>query len=65
MPLDNWEDQFEQAILNFQPNFYNVFRTEGLKHIWSEILSLNFSDLTIMELYKICRAPNNWKTKVL
>ena len=62
-PLNRWEDQFQQAILNFQPNFYNVFRTEGLKHIWSEILSLNFSDLTIMELYKICRAPTIGKQK--
>ena len=62
-PLDNWEDQFKQVILNFQPNFYNVYRTEVLQNVWKEILSLNFSDLTIMELFKICRVPTIGKQK--
>jgi glycosyltransferase domain-containing protein len=50
-PLLNWEHQVKESFLNFQPNFYYIFRTEVLLDIWKEILNINFTDLTIMEFF--------------
>lgn len=56
-PLLSWNDQVEKTFLNFQPNFYHIFRKDILLKIWMEILELDFSDLTIMEFYYQLRAP--------
>ena len=50
-PLDTFEEQIEKTFLEFQPNFYNIFKKDVLLTIWKEILELDFSDLTIMEFY--------------
>jgi len=50
-PLNSWEEQVHKTFLDFQPNFYNIQKTEVLSKIWKEILELDFSDLTIMEFY--------------
>jgi glycosyltransferase domain-containing protein len=55
-PLSSYEDQARETFLNFQPNFYNIFKTEVLLQIWEEILELDFTDLTIMEFYYQLRA---------
>jgi glycosyltransferase domain-containing protein len=60
-PLADWNDQASSTFLNFQPNFYNIFKIEVLLKIWEEILELDFSDLTIMEFYKQLRAPTMGK----
>jgi glycosyltransferase domain-containing protein len=60
-PLDSWEGQAKSTFLDFQPNFYNIFKTGALLKIWEEILELDFSDLTIMEFYKQLRAPTMGK----
>lgn len=56
-PLAKWSSQVEKTFLDFQPNFYHIFRREALLKIWEEILELDFSDLTIMEFYYQLRAP--------
>jgi glycosyltransferase domain-containing protein len=56
-PLPSWEDQINDTFLEFQPNFYHIYRREVLLKIWKEILECDFSDLTIMEFYYQLRAP--------
>lgn len=56
-PADSWKDQVHNTFLDFQPNFYNIHKTEVLLQIWREILELDFSDLTIMEFYYQLRVP--------
>ena len=50
-PLFSWEEQVNQTFLNFQPNFYNIHKTDVLLQVWREILESDFSDLTIMEFF--------------
>lgn len=55
-PFNCWEEQVKKTFIDFQPNFYHIFKKEVLLQIWKEILELDFSDLTIMEFYYQLRA---------
>jgi len=54
-PYRDIKQNLQEVFLNFQPNFYNVFRTNSLKLVWKELCELNFSDLTIAEFYIMLR----------
>lgn len=53
----------ENIFMHFQPNFYNIFRSEILTKIWTEICDLNFTDLTITEFYIMLRTLTIGKQK--
>ena len=57
--------QIKSIFNEFQPNFYNVFRTEELKKIFNETAQHNFSDLTINEFFIQLRANTLGKSKIL
>ncbi len=64
-PLNDWSKQIKSIFNEFQPNFYNVFRTEELKKIFNETAQHNFSDLTINEFFIQLRANTLGKSKIL
>ncbi len=64
-PLESFEDQIKSTFKDFQPNFYNVFKTEYLLQISKELTQLNFSDLVVNEFYIQLRAPILGKNIIL
>ena len=64
-PLEDLELQIQSTFLKFQPNFYNIFRTDALATLTRELATLNFSDLVVMEFYIQLRAASLGKSKVL
>ena len=63
-PLECWEDQIKGVFQNFQPNFYNIFRTPALYTISSELAEFNFSDLDVMEFYIQLRSSTLGRSKL-
>lgn len=64
-PFADLNKNVESIFKTFQPNFYNVFRTEVYLKIWEEIVLENFSDPTIMEFYIMLRILSLGKQKTL
>jgi len=64
-PIENWHKHIKSVFTEFQPNFYNVFRTKYLKLIANELVEQNFSDLVINEFYVQLRASTLGQSKVL
>ena len=64
-PLNNWSEQLKSVFNNFQPNFYNIYRTEYLKKIFEETADINFSDLTMNEFFIQLRSVTMGKSKIL
>ena len=64
-PSDKWIKQINMVFAKFQPNFYNIFRTNTLSKIFNETAELNFSDLTIYEFFIQLRANTLGKSKIL
>ena len=64
-PLDDWKKHINSVFTQFQPNFYNVFKTKFMKIIAKELVELNFSDLVINEFYVQLRAATLGKSKIL
>ena len=64
-PLDDWKKHINSVFTQFQPNFYNVFRTKFMKIIAKELVELNFSDLVINEFYVQLRTATLGKSKIL
>ena len=62
-PFTDLNANIESIFKTFQPNFYNVFRTEVYLKIWEEIVHENFSDPTIMEFYIMLRVLSLGKQK--
>ena len=64
-PLINWNDQIKSIFTQFQPNFYNVFKTQYIRIIVQELVEQNFSDLVINEFYIQLRAATLGKSKII
>jgi len=64
-PLQDWKSQIDSVFTQFQPNFFNIFRTRFLKIIAEDEVRLNFSDLVINEFYIQLRAATLGKSKIL
>lgn len=64
-PLEDWKKHINSVFTQFQPNFYNVFRTKFMKIIATELVELNFSDLVINEFYVQLRAATLGRSKIL
>ena len=64
-PLGDWKKHINSVFTQFQPNFYNVFRTKFMKIIAKELVELNFSDLVINEFYVQLRAATLGRSKIL
>jgi glycosyltransferase domain-containing protein len=64
-PVKDWNEQINLVFKSFQPNFYNIFKTEILKNIFGETAELNFSDLTINEFFIQLRANSMGRSKIL
>jgi len=56
-PTSNWYQFVHQIMFDFQSSFYNVHRRDVIKKIYSEIVQMNFSDLTVTERYYQFRLP--------
>ena len=63
-PVKDWNEQINLVFKSFQPNFYNIFKTEILKNIFGETAELNFSDLTINEFFIQLRANSMGRSKI-
>jgi len=64
-PVLDWYKQINLVFNFFQPNFYNIFKTEILRQIYKETADLSFSDLTINEFFIQLRANTLGKSKIL
>ena len=64
-PVSDWNKQINLVFESFQPNFYNIFKTEVLKKIFKEIVDLNFSDLVVNEFFIQLRSNTLGKSKIL
>ena len=64
-PLGSWNEQISSIFTQFQPNFYNVFRTQYIKIITHELVEQNFSDLVINEFYIQLRTATLGKSKII
>jgi len=62
-PLDCYELQLRGVFQNFQPNFYNIYRTNTLRTIAKELSECNFSDPAVAEIYQQLRVPLLGKQK--
>ena len=56
-PTNNWYEFVEDIMFKFQSSFYNVHKTDVIQKIYSEIVEMNFSDLTVTERYYQFRLP--------
>lgn len=62
-PLDCYDLQLRSVFQHFQPNFYNIYRTNTLRTIAEELSECNFSDPAVAEIYQQLRVPLIGKQK--
>jgi glycosyltransferase domain-containing protein len=63
--VDNISEHITNTFKSFQPYYYNVFKTEILHKIFTEIVELNFRELYIMEFFIYLRMFTLGKSIIL